>query len=63
MVVGDVPWQDDDEIVTAKVKLPRDLSLDCRQLVRACLKVEEQQRITLTQIQSHRWLAAPDEFQ
>jgi len=56
MVQGDVPWQDDQEILSARIKLPRELSKDCRRLLKGCLMVEEQQRLTLTEIQSHRWL-------
>ena len=56
MVVGDVPWQDDDEILTAKMKLPRNLSGSCRRLLRGCLAVSEQQRLTLGQILQHQWL-------
>ena len=56
MVVGDVPWQDDDEILTAKMKLPRNLSGACRRLLRGCLAVSEHQRLTLGQILEHRWL-------
>ena len=58
MVVGDVPWQDDDEILTAKMKLPRGLSVDCCRLLRGCLLVEEVQRLTLSQIRSHPWLTS-----
>ena len=56
MVVGDVPWQDDDEILTAKMKLPRNLSGACRRLLRGCLAVSEHQRLTLGQILEHRIL-------
>ena len=56
MVVGDVPWQDDDEILRAKMSLPRHMSGPCRNLLRGCLAVSEQQRLTLDQILSHPWL-------
>ena len=56
MVVGDVPWQDDEEILTAKMKLPRNLSVPCRRLLRGCLEVSEDERLTLRQILDHQWL-------
>ena len=56
MVVGDVPWQDDEEILTAKMKLPRTMSGSCRHLLQGCLAVSEHQRLTLEQILAHPWL-------
>ena len=61
MVVGDVPWQDDDEILSARVKLPRELTGECRRLLRGCLAVEERERLSLRQIQSHPWLSSHSE--
>ena len=56
MVVGDVPWQDDAEILTAKMTLPRTMSASCRRLLRGCLAVSEERRLTLDQVLAHPWL-------
>ena len=58
MVVGDVPWQDDQEILAAKMSLPRTMSGSCRRLLRGCLAVVEQERLNLEQVLASPWLAS-----
>jgi len=57
MVCGDVPFEDDQQIITADVKFYRPLSNDVKNLIRTCLDVNQLQRPSLCEILSHPWLS------
>ena len=58
MVCGDIPFETDDQIVRAHLTFSPELGLskDVIDLVRQCLKVSQNERITLTQLQQHPWV-------
>ena len=57
MVCGDIPFEQDDQICSAELNFRRPVSSECRDLVESCLRVRPQDRIHLTAILSHPWLA------
>merc|ERR1711909_128307 len=59
MVCGDVPFECDHHITRANLTWFPTLSLseDVKSLIKACLTVEEEERITLTQVAAHPWLS------
>jgi serine/threonine protein kinase len=59
MVCGDIPFEQDEQICNAEVRFRRMLSEECRDLVKACLRIRPQDRITIDQILSHPWMANP----
>ena len=56
MVCGDIPFETDEEITSAKLHFPTQISLDCRDLIEKCLTVDENKRITLANIFLHPWI-------
>lgn len=56
MVCGNIPFETDKEITSAKLYYPTQISLNCRDLIEKCLTVDENKRITLTNIFSHSWI-------
>jgi len=58
MVCGDIPFETDNQIKSAKVffKPSLGLSENVKDLVRACLTISTSERITLAGILSHPWL-------
>ncbi|XP_051865729.1 serine/threonine-protein kinase pim-3-like isoform X2 [Pristis pectinata] len=56
MVCGDIPFQRDRDILEAQVRLPRHVTEDCGDLIRWCLSVRPEERPSLEQIRSHRWM-------
>jgi len=58
MVQGDIPFEQDEQICQAQVRFRRELSEECRDLVRACLRIRPQDRITIQDILSHPWMLA-----
>ena len=59
MVCGDIPFHNDEQICKAEIRFQRELSEECQDLVKACLKICPQDRITLSKIMSHPWMANP----
>ena len=57
MVCGDIPFHNDEQICKAEIRFQRELSEECQDLVKACLKICPQDRITLSKIMSHPWMA------
>jgi len=56
MLAGDVPFQDDGEILHGELRFPVGLSRNARSLVRGCLARDERARLGLQQIAQHPWL-------
>lgn len=56
MVCGNIPFETDDEIVAVTLRFPEHVSVDCCDLIKQCLNVNEKQRIRLSTISSHSWL-------
>jgi serine/threonine protein kinase len=56
MVQGDIPFEKDDQICSARVEFRRSVSDACQDLVRQCLRIRPQDRISLDAVLSHPWL-------
>jgi serine/threonine protein kinase len=60
MVAGDIPFHRDYEIVAAALRWRRMFSDDCKDLIRKCLTVDAEQRLTLEEVYAHPWVQNPD---
>uniref|UniRef100_A0A914YYV3 Protein kinase domain-containing protein n=1 Tax=Panagrolaimus superbus TaxID=310955 RepID=A0A914YYV3_9BILA len=60
MVAGDIPFHRDYEIVAATLRWRRMLTDDCKDLIRKCLTVDAEQRLTLEEVYAHPWVQNPD---
>ena len=58
LVVGDIPFQNSNQIINAMIEIPQHLNLsnECHALMNWCLQVRPQDRPTLDQIANHLWL-------
>ena len=63
MVCGDVPFETDQQIVSANIMWFKDIELsdELKHLVEACLCKQESNRISLKSIEDHPWLSLGDE--
>ena len=63
MVCGDVPFETDQQIVSANIIWFKDIELsdELKHLVEACLCKQESNRISLKSIEEHPWLSLGDE--
>ncbi|XP_046405656.1 serine/threonine-protein kinase pim-1-like [Ischnura elegans] len=59
MVCGDVPFEDDNEIIRAELYFRTRLTADCRDLIRRCLSIRPGDRPTLEEILTHSWFLCP----
>jgi serine/threonine protein kinase len=57
MVQGDIPFELDEEICSAKPKYRRFVSDECRHLIESCLRFNPAERIKLEDLLDHPWLA------
>lgn len=58
MVCGDIPFEQDDQIVKADVHFRTRLSNECQDLIKKCLDVQAANRPTLEQILDHPWMTS-----
>lgn len=58
MVTGDIPFEDDEQIVKASLVFPTTLSQGVKDLITRCLSVDESRRLTLEEILKHPWMTA-----
>ena len=56
MLVGDVPFLTDDEILWQELTWPEFVSQEARSLVSGCLRRSELERFCLEQVRDHPWL-------
>jgi len=58
MVVGDIPFSDDLQIIKCQLKFP-DISQECINLIQRCLSVRSSERPTIEQLIQSDWLKLP----
>lgn len=63
MVVGDIPFQSDQDILAAKVTFPSEAGVSgpCQDMIRSCLTVAAKKRPSLADMMSHEWLKKLDD--
>lgn len=58
MVMGDVPFERDDQILVADVRFRRRLSPECADLIKKCLSVRPCDRPALDDLLGHQWMTS-----
>jgi serine/threonine protein kinase len=59
MVQGDIPFEKDKEICSAELRYRKDSVLDeVKDLIRSCLRIQPQDRISLEDILSRPWMTS-----
>lgn len=56
MVCGNIPFETDEQICSAKLRFRRKLSKECQDLIAQCLRIEATQRILLEDVLRHPWM-------
>ena len=57
MVCGDIPFERDEDIISASPIYRKDVSPCCSDLINQCLTVDQVQRISLEKILEHPWMS------
>ena len=61
MVCGDIPFESDEQICKAQVTFNTEISRECEDLVRSCLRICPDERLKLEDILLHPWMTKADE--
>ena len=61
MVCGDIPFETDKQICSARLRFYGPISPECQDLVAQCLRIDPARRIELGEIFNHAWMRTPDE--
>lgn len=56
MVCGDIPFERDEQIVKAEVRLRRPVSAEAEDLIRQCLSIDQSHRPSLSEVLDHPWM-------
>jgi len=56
MVCGDIPFEKDEQICNAEINFRKSVSQECADLVKRCLRILPNERISLEDILLHPWL-------
>ena len=57
MLHGDVPFANDTEILRGQPCWYRRISEDCQDFIQQCLRLKAEERPSLAQLATHKWLA------
>ena len=57
MLVGDIPFLTDEQILWQELAWPEFVSQDARSLVAGCLRRSQLERFSLEQLRDHPWLS------
>ncbi|OTF74430.1 serine/threonine protein kinase-like protein [Euroglyphus maynei] len=58
MVCGDIPFDDDNAIISGVLRFKRNVTSECQDLIFKCLSYDAKDRPTLEEILGHPWMGA-----